>query len=393
MKNGLKPDSRLVHAGRRSELYHGIVNPPVFHASTVLFPTLDALEGASPDAHGSCYYGRFGTPTRFLLEEAIGELAGGYATLAVSSGYGAVTQSLLAFLSPGDHVLITDSAYMPTRAFADRFLIPWGVEVDFYDPAAGAGIAAAIRSNTRVVFTESPGSLTFEMQDIPAIAAAAHAAGAKVLLDNTWAGPTLCRPFEMGVDVSIQAATKYIAGHADVMMGAISCATEADFLKVRKSIALMGDAVGPDDAYLALRGLRTLSVRLARHHETAIALADWLKDRAEVARVLHPALPEDPGHAIWKRDFSGASGLFGFVLEPGPRAALAAMLDGMRLFGMGYSWGGFESLLLPAHPRETRTATRWRDKGQLIRIHAGLEDVTDLIADLEDGLTRFGAAR
>lgn len=393
MATGKKPATRIVHQGRRSAEYHGVVNPPVFHASTILFPTLEALKSASPYPHGSDYYGRHGTPTRFLLEEAIADLEGGYGTLCTASGYGAVAQAILAFVKPGDHVLITDSAYEPTRNFANVFLKRFGITAEFYAPTLGADIAALLRDTTTVVLCESPGSLTFEMQDLPAIAEAAHRRGAKVLLDNTWASPILCQPFALGVDVSIQAATKYIVGHADAMMGAITTATQTDFKRVKRQLALLGDAVAPDDCYLALRGLRTLAVRLERHQATGLKLAQWLAGRPEVRRVLHPALPEDPGHAIWKRDFCGASGLFSIVLDPAPEAAIAALVDHLELFGMGYSWGGFESLILPANPKPLRSATSWTEDGQLLRIHAGLEDADDLIDDLAAGLARYNAAR
>ncbi|RCK48756.1 cystathionine beta-lyase [Thalassospira profundimaris] len=387
-----KPSTRLVHAGRRSREYHGVVNPPVMHASTILFENLEALDKASPLPHGKDFYGRHGTPTRFLLEEAIAELEGGYGTLCVSSGVSAITNAILAFVKPGDHVLITDSTYFPTRNLANTFLKKFGIEVEYYDPTLGADIAGLVRDNTSVVWCESPGSLTFEMQDIPAIARAAHAKNAKVLLDNTWAGPTLCRPFDLGVDVSIQAGTKYIVGHSDVMMGTITAATEEDFNTCIKQVMISGDSIGPDDCYLAQRGLRTLNVRLRQHHESGLAIAKWLQGRPEVSRVLHPGLPDDPGHAIWKRDFIGASGLFSFVLHPVERPQLAKMLDHMDLFGMGFSWGGFESLLLPSAPKNIRTATTWDDPGQLVRIHVGLEDTDDLIADLEAGFERLKSA-
>ena len=391
-KKDFKSSTRLVHSGRRSREYHGVVNPPVLHASTILFENLEALDKASPLPHGSDFYGRHGTPTRFLLEEAVAELEGGFGTLCVSSGVSAITNAIVAFVKPGDHVLITDSTYFPTRNLANTFLKKFGVEVEYYDPTLGADIAALIRDNTSVVWCESPGSITFEMQDVPAIAKAAHAKNAKVLLDNTWAGPTLCRPFEMGVDVSVQAGTKYIVGHSDVMMGTITTATEEDFNTCIKQVMISGDSIGPDDCYLALRGLRTLNVRLRQHHESGLAVAKWLQGRPEVSQVLHPGLPDNPGHDIWKRDFIGASGLFSFVLHPVERPQLAKMLDHMDLFGMGFSWGGFESLLLPSDPTNIRTATKWDNAGQLVRIHVGLEDTDDLIADLEAGLERLKSA-
>ena len=384
--------TKLVHAGRRSSQYHGVVNPPVLHASTILFDSLAELEKAGASTPGKVTYGRHGTPTRFLLEEAVAELEGGYGTLCVSSGVSAITNAILAFVKPGDHILVTDSAYFPTRNLCNTFLKKFGVETQYYDPTLGGDIAGLIRDNTALVWCESPGSLTFEMQDIPAITKAAHARDVKVLLDNTWASPILCRPFELGVDVSVQAGTKYIVGHSDVMLGTITTATEADLLTIKKQILISGDAVGPDDCYLAQRGLRTLAVRLKQHHESGLKVAKWLQTRSEVKRVLHPSLPEDPGHAIWKRDFSGASGLFSFVMEPVEKAQLANMVDHMELFGMGFSWGGFESLILPSDPTKIRTATNWDEDGQLIRLHVGLEDPDDLIADLEAGFGRLKTA-
>ncbi|MDP2698201.1 cystathionine beta-lyase [Thalassospira sp.] len=388
-KKDQKPATRLVHSGRRSRDYHGVVNPPVFHASTILFETLADLEEAGSSAPGKVTYGRHGTPTRFLLEESIAELEGGFGTLCVSSGVAAITNSILAFVKPGDHILVTDSTYYPTRHLCNSFLKRFGVETEYYDPAIGGDISHLMRDNTALVWCESPGSLTFEMQDIPAIAKVAHARNVKVLLDNTWASPMLCRPFELGVDVSVQAGTKYIVGHSDVMMGTITTASEEDLLTIKKQVIISGDAIGPDDCYLAQRGLRTLGVRLRQHHESGLKIATWLQTRPEVRRVLHPALPDDPGHAIWKRDFIGASGLFSFILHPVTKPQLANMVDHMDLFGMGFSWGGFESLILPSDPKNIRTATKWDEDGQLIRLHIGLEDTDDLIADLEAGFARL----
>ena len=387
-----KTETKLVHAGRRSSQYHGVVNPPVFHASTILFDSLAELEKAGASAPGKVTYGRHGTPTRFLLEEAVAELEGGYGTLCVSSGVSAITNAILAFVKPGDHILITDSTYFPTRNLCNTFLKRFGVETEYYDPTIGGDIAGLIRDNTVLIWCESPGSLTFEMQDIPAIAAAAHDRGVKVMLDNTWASPILCRPFDMGVDVSVQAGTKYIVGHSDVMMGTITTATEEDLLTIKKQVLISGDAIGPDDCYLAQRGLRTLAVRMKQHHTSGLKVANWLHTRSEITRVLHPALPDHPGHEIWKRDFSGACGLFSFVMQPVEKKQLANMVDNMDLFGMGFSWGGFESLILPSAPTKIRTATKWEDDGQLIRLHVGLEDPDDLIADLEAGFERLKTA-
>ena len=388
----MKPDTLLTIAGRDPEANFGIVNPPVYHASTVLYPTLEALDNAwrnrRPD---KVYYGRYGTPTTFALEAAVAALEGGWQSIAVGSGMAAVTASLLAFVKAGDHVLMVDNVYSPSRRVCDQLLGRFGVATTFYDPTIGDRIAELIRPNTRVVFLESPGSLTFEVQDAPAIIAAAKRKGAAVVVDNSWSAGVYFKPLALGADVSIQAATKYIGGHSDLMMGIVTT-TEAAYQPLRQTITDLGCPSGPDDCYLALRGLRTLGVRLARHWETGIKLAEWLKSRREVVRVRHPALPDHPGHALWKRDFTGASGLFSFEIPAAPRAALAAMVDHMNLFGMGYSWGGFESLILPSDPGPIRTATKWAGDTILIRLHAGLEDPDDLIADLEAGFGRLNAA-
>jgi cystathionine beta-lyase len=379
-----KQDTRLVHAGREPARHHGFVNTPIYRGSTVLFPTVACLE--SNDQEFS--YGRLGTPTVRALEATIAELEGGHRTHLTPSGLSAIVTALLAFLSAGDHVLISDSVYRPTRRFCENVLTRLGISVTYYDPLIGAGISELITDKTRVVFTESPGSQTFEVQDIPAIAEAAHIAGAVVILDNTWATPLYYKSFAHGADVSIQAATKYIVGHADAMLGAITT-TEKTAPLVAKTHEDLGICIGPDDAYLGLRGLRSLAVRLERHQKSGLALAEWLSGRNEVERVIHPALPGDRGHALWRRDFTGASGLFSVVLKPYSHHAVAAMLDGLSLFGMGYSWGGFESLILPFDPRAYRTATRWEEKGPALRLHAGLEDVEDLRADLEAGFARL----
>jgi cystathionine beta-lyase len=386
-----KKDTDVTTAGRHPERQFGAVNPPVVRASTVVFPTVADMDKAKAKPFDSVYYGRHGTPTTFAFEEAIAKLEGGYRSIACASGLAAINVALSAFVAAGDHILVTDSAYDPTRRNCEVWFKRMGVETTFYDPRIGAGIKALLRPNTRVVFVESPGSLTFEVQDVPAIADAAHAAGAVVVMDNTWATPLYFQPFAHGADVSIQAATKYIVGHSDAMLGVLTT-TEKAFLPVRRQAAVLGACASPDDCALGSRGLRTLAVRLARHQETALRLADWLKARPEVARVVHPALPESPDHALWKRDFLGASGLFGIILKSCSKAALAAFLDHLELFAMGFSWGGFESLILPADPTPHRTAVPWTAEGPLVRIHAGLEDVDDLIADLDAGLTRLRKA-
>lgn len=383
-------DATLVTtAGREPERHQGVVNPPVYHASTILFPTLEAMERARP-GQGS-YYGRYGTATTAALEEAVARLEGGHASIAVGSGKTAITSMLLALLRTGDHVLVTDSVYAPTRNFCTGILARCGIETSFYDPGIGGAIGELIRPETRLVFTESPGSLTFEVQDIPAITAAAHAKGCLVAMDNTWASPLYFKPFAHGVDISVQAGTKYVGGHSDLMMGFVTC-TEAIHERVRRGVFELATAAAPDDCYLALRGLRTLAVRLERHQASGLRLAAWLQQRPEVLEVRHPALPGDPGHELWKRDFVGASGLFGFILKPCSKQGLAAMLDGLELFGMGWSWGGYESLLIPTRPETCRTATPWTGKGMAMRIHVGLEDPEDLIQDLEAGFDRLRAA-
>lgn len=389
----MKDDTTIVHAGRKPFDNHGIVNPPVYHASTVLFPTLESWEQAreNRDEPNTIIYGRRGTPTTFALQDSMAAIEGADHCVAVPSGLAAITVPLLAFLNPGDHVLMPDAVYYPARRFTDTLLKRIGVETTFYDPTVAAGIADLIRDDTRVIYLEAPGSQTFEMQDIPAITKVAKDAGIVTMMDNTWATPLYFKPLEFGVDVSIMAATKYIIGHSDAMLGTVS-ANKEHFAQIRDSAWTLGMTVGPDDCYLGQRGIRTLSARLARHQETALKLATWLEAREEVDRVLYPALPSDPGHAIWKRDFKGASGLFGVVLKEVPKQALAAMLDGYHLFGMGGSWGGYESLVLPTQPEKLRTATTWDAPGPTLRYHAGLEDVDDLIAELEAGFERLRAA-
>ncbi|RIA55897.1 cystathionine beta-lyase [Dichotomicrobium thermohalophilum] len=380
--------TRLVHSGRDAGEQFGFVNPPVVRGSTVLFPDVASL--TSGDARYT--YGRHGSPTIRLLEEALAELEGGACTRLAPSGLAAISAALLAFVEAGDHVLVTDSVYRPTRRFCDRVLKRLGVETEYYDPVIGKGIEALMRENTRLVFTESPGSQSFEMQDIPAIAAAAHERGAWVLTDNTWATPLYFKPFDHGVDVSIQAATKYIVGHSDAMLGAMTAnARAAD--RVKAIHTDFGLCPGPEDCYLALRGMRTMGVRLERHQQAGLEIARWLSGRPEVSRVLHPGLPEHPGHAIWQRDYTGASGLFSVILHPASREAVAAMLDGLKLFGLGFSWGGFESLVVPFDPSSYRSATTWNPEGPALRFHIGLEDVDDLKKDLAAGFERLNAYR
>jgi cystathionine beta-lyase len=386
----LKPDTRLVTGGRDPFAFHGFVNPPVVHASTVLYPTAEEFI-----AHKAKYvYGRRGTPTSEAFETALQEIEGPdcAGVVLLPSGLAAISVALLSVLQAGDHILVTDSVYLPTRKFCDGVLTRYGVTTTYYDPLIGSGIAALMQPNTRAVFVEAPGSLSFEMQDIPAIAAAAHAKGALVLMDNTWATPLYFRAFDKGVDLSIQAGTKYIGGHSDLMLGTVS-ANATTWQRLKDTSGLMGMCVGPDDMYLGLRGLRTMGVRLARHYEAGIKIARWLAGRPEVARVLHPAVEDHPGHAIWKRDFSGASGLFSVVFKPVPVAAAHAFINALTLFGIGASWGGYESLAVPFDCTEFRTATQWAPEGPTVRLHIGLEDVSDLIADLERGFAALAVAK
>ena len=387
----MKKDTLLVHKGRRPGDTHGIVIPPVYLASTVISPTLAEFEAKDRKAFQGVQYGRTGTPTTFALEEAVTALYGGHKTVSLSSGLAAVSVSMLAMLKQGDHALVADNVYGPTRVrTCDGLLRRSGVDVTYFDPAQGIG--GLLKPETRVVFFESPGSLTFEMLDVPAIAAVAHDAGAVVLMDNTWATPLFFRALDHGVDIIIEAATKYIGGHADVMLGVVTVSTEEQFQQIKWTANALGNCPGPDDCYLGLRGLRTLSVRLDRHQRNALKVAEWLQARPEVDRVLYPALPDDPGHDLWKRDFTGASGLFGVVLKDVSKDAVAKMLDGMDLFAMGASWGGYESLMIPTDPGRYRSASEWPPAGPSLRLHIGLEDLDDLIEDLEKGLGRLTSA-
>lgn len=383
-----RPGTRVGHLGRAPRRWLGAVNTPVLRASTILFESARDVELAEARQYPGLSYGLHGVPTVTDFQAAIAELEGGHAALAVPSGLTATTLPLLALLGPGDHLLVTDSVYGPTRRFCDLHLLRLGVQVTYYDPLVGAGIAALFRPNTKAVFCESPGSLTFEVQDIPAIARVARERGAAVIIDNTWATPLYFRSFEHGVNVSVHAATKYIGGHSDVLLGAI-VADETTYPRLHRLWTDMGVTASGDDCFLGLRGLRTLAVRLERQQASAMTIAAWLRGRPEVAEVLHPALPGARGHELWKRDFSGASSLFGVILAPVAAPRVAAMLDALELFGMGFSWGGFESLVIPTHPERSRTATTWRAEGPCLRIAIGLEDPADLIADLEQGLRQL----
>ena len=377
-------NTRLAHAGYDPAAYHGFVNPPVVHASTVLFPNAAAMENRSQ----KYTYGTRGTPTTDALCEAIDALEGSAGTILVPSGLAAVTVPFLGFLSAGDHALVVDSVYHPTRHFCDTMLTRLGVSVEYYDPAIGAGIEALMRPRTKLVHTEAPGSNTFEMQDIAAIAAVAHRHGAVVTMDNTWATPLYFRPLDHGVDISIHAATKYPAGHSDILLGAVS-ANAATWERLHEAQITIGTCAAPDDAYQVLRGLRTMGVRLERHQESALEIARWLEGVEGVSRVLHPALPSFPGHDLWKRDFKGSSGIFSIVLDGGAperfKAKAHAFLDALRLFGLGYSWGGFECLAVHVSLGDRRVA-KGPEEGPVIRLQIGLEDVKDIRADIERGL-------
>jgi len=380
----MRDATRLVTGGRQHPDEPHLVNPPVHRGSTVLFPSLAALKNRGRENRLS--YGRNGTPTTFALEDAFAELEGADGCVVAASGKAAIAVALTALVQAGDHVLVTDNIYAPSRQYCDRLLKRFGVETTYFPPMIGADIERLMRPETKLVFTESPGSQTFEVQDVPAIAAVARRHGAWTLMDNTWATPLFFRPFDHGVDVSIHAGTKYVVGHSDAMMGLVTYRGEVG-KALDASVKDLGCPAGPDDCWLALRGLRTMGVRLKQHQEAALALARWLETRPEVLRVLHPALPACPGFEVFQRDFLGSSGLFGFVMAPCTETALAAMVDHMELFGMGYSWGGYESLLIPTWPH--RTAEAWSDRGQAMRIHVGLEDPDDLIHDLEAGFDRL----
>ena len=385
--------TRAITRGRTSAEHHGVVNTPVYHASTILHPDVDAFEKRhDPNANRrKVIYGLLGTPTTFDLEEVLADLEGGHDAVLVPSGLASISVALLSFLRPGDHLLVADTVYPPTRSFCDQHLARFDITVDYYDPLVGGEIESLIQPATRVIFMESPGSFTFEVQDIPAITEVARKRGITTILDNTWSTPLFFKSFSHGVDVSVHAATKYLSGHSDVVMGAIICAEHA-WDNVRRTHRHLGQCVGPDDAYVTLRSIRNLSTRLNAHHKQGLALAEWLAQRDEVAKVLHPGLSEHPGHAVWQRDYLGACGLFSIVLHPKSREAVLAMVNGMELFRIGASWGGFESLMIPVYPEQYRTATAWDASRPTLRIHAGLEDLDDLTSDLEAGFKRLNEA-
>jgi cysteine-S-conjugate beta-lyase len=382
-------ETQIVHAGYDPADYHGVVTPPVVRASTILYPSLAAYE----DPAHKYRYGRHATPFTDTFTNAMAELERGYAAIAASSGLAAITTSLLAFTKSGDHVLVSDSIYAPTRIFCDSVLARMGVEVEYYDPLIGAAIAGKFKNNTGVIYMESPGSGTFEVQDVPAIAKAARARGIITLADNSWASGLLFRPLEHGVDVSILSCTKYIGGHSDIMLGAAVARTAEIFKILSKGARDLGACAGTEEIALALRGLRTLPVRMKEAGARSLKIARWLERQKGVARVYHPALPSDPNHKLWKRDFKGCNGLLSVLLEPAPKKAARAFVDGLELFPIGSSWGGYESLLQPQYLKSCRTAVPWTKEGFLVRLQVGLEDPDDLIADLEQALAKFNKLR
>lgn len=388
-------DTIAVHAGRRPLENFGVVNPPVYHASTILHPTLDSWEarksgGCAHQVDGRpIVYGRIGTPTQFALRDALTALEGAADTELVPSGMSACALPFLALAKPGAHFLIPDNVYLPVRTMGTEYLPQLGCVVDFYDPTIGEGIAALIRPETELIWTEAPGSMTFEMPDLRAIVAAAKAKGVLTGIDNTWGAGYFLKPIELGIDFSSHALTKYPCGHSDAMLGSISCATQELYDLIHKTVLYHGTSTSPDDVYLVQRGLRTMPTRLQRHHEAGLEVARWLEQRPEVRQVAHPGLESHPGHAIWKRDFTGACGLFSIVIDAPDRKRLEAMVENFELFGIGASWGGYESLCITQYPHGIRTATDWSEPGQVLRIHIGLENTADLIADLDAGFERL----
>lgn len=388
----MQESTLLTHLGRDPKRFGGLVNVPICRGSTVLSSTVaqwqQRIADRAADVPGAMTYGRFGTPTHHALEDAVAQLEGGHRARLFPSGLAAIVTVLTGLLKQGDHVLLTDSAYGPTRVFLERVLSRFGVELSLYDPSLGGGIESQFKPNTRLVYVESPGSNTFEVQDVPAIAAAARRRGAWVVMDNTWATPLFFKPLAHGVDVSIQAATKYIVGHSDALLGVATC-TERAWPLVKQAADDLGQVAGPDEAYLALRGLRSMGVRLQRHFDAGLEVARWLQRHEAIETVLHPALPSHPTHALWQRDFQGASGLFAVVLKSESARDLHGFIDALQLFGLGVSWGGFESLVVPVQPTGDHLARRWPWKGQALRLHVGLEDPRDLIADLASALSKI----
>ncbi|WP_413284662.1 cystathionine beta-lyase [Vibrio sp. MA40-2] len=384
--------TKLVTAGRDKKWTNGVVNPPVQRASTVVFNTVAEKNQATKERNNkTLFYGRRGTNTHFAFQEAMNQIEGGAGCALYPCGTAAIANTILSFVETGDHILMVDTCYEPTREFCDVIMKKMGIETTYYDPMIGSGIKQLIQDNTKVLFLESPGSITMEVQDIPTLTEIAKQSDIITILDNTWAAGVNFSPFDFGIDISVQAGTKYIVGHSDVMLGT-AVANEKCWPQLQHQSYLMGQCISPDDAYLGLRGLRTLDVRLRQHEENSIKVAKWLADHPLVDHVRHPALETCPGHQFYERDFSGCNGLFSFVLKSSKPAATTALLDSMQHFSMGYSWGGFESLILANEPssfNSLRTVANPKFTGTLIRLHIGLENVDELIADLEQGLTVY----
>jgi cysteine-S-conjugate beta-lyase len=382
-----KQNTILTHAGSKPAEYHGAVNVPPHRMSTIVFNTYEEFEKV-PNVPFS--YGRAGTPTSAAFEEAIAKIEGAYKSVATCSGLSAILVALVAFAQQGDHILLTDNCYGPGRKTCEEILRKFGVDVEYFPPMIGADVAKLFRPNTKLVFMEAPGSLTFEVQDIGAITEVARHAGIKTAIDNSWGTPLFFRPIDLGIDVSVMAATKYIAGHSDVMLGVVSTNEEA-WKPIKRAALMLGLCGGSEELYLGTRGLRTLHVRLPHHQKSALDIAAWLQQQPQVKRLLHPAFPSCPGHENWKKYYTGSTGTFGIILHETRREKIANMLDGMEIFRMGFSWGGFESLLFPEQPKPIRTAQKWEETGFSLRLHIGLEDAEDLKADLADGLKRLGS--
>tara|TARA_B100000427_G_scaffold41494_1_gene30145 strand:+ start:8329 stop:9510 length:1182 start_codon:yes stop_codon:yes gene_type:complete len=383
-KNNYKNDTKNIIAGKRKKLSNGFVNSPVYKGSTVLFNTVEEMQSKMKNKNSqTLFYGRFGSPATFEFENAIADIDESYTAVATASGTAAIVASLLAVLKTGDHILMTDSAYGVSRNITKKLLNNMGITTTFYNPNLTNKIKELITNKTKLIFMESPGSLTFEIQNISMIVDIAKKYNLITVIDNTWATSLYLKPMNYGVDISIQSATKYIVGHSDAMLGVIT--TNKKYAKqIRESAHNLGSCPGPEDIYLGIRGLKTLSIRLKKHQENAMKIIEWLLRQKEVNRVLYPALPDNPGYKIWKKDFKGASGLFGVVLENTRKDLIYKMLNNLKLFNMGYSWGGYESLILPVNPEKIRDTYKWNHMDLTLRIHAGLEDPEDLINDLKN---------
>ena len=378
----IKTDTKLTLVGKKPFDNYGIVNPPIYRTSTVLFKNTKELGKAIANRFNQTYYGRYGTPTTFALEEGIAEIENGYRTIATSSGMSSISITLLSFLSKDDHCLISDCTYYPTKKFAIKILSKFGVRIDFYDPKNLDSLKKRINRKTKLIFMESPSSLTFEIEDISEIIKIAKNKKIITVIDNSWATPLYFSPINHGIDISILAATKYISGHADTMLGLITVKNEKLFLKIKDTAVSLGDCPGPQECYLSLRGLRTLSARLERHRSSALKIARLLENNDKVSKVLHPALPKNTNYQLWSKYFTGSTGLFSFILKEQSKNKVYKMIDNLKLFKLGFSWGGYESLILPVFPKNERKIARWNEKGILLRIHVGLEDIDDLIEDL-----------